>query len=122
MLDEADSYSKGEVSDVSYSHDCKERKSPARGHRRRSPSRGSCPTSGPEFEAEGALPLWNSSSIIVVMGVSGCGKSTVASMLAQRLNWVYEDGDWFHPPSNIRKMHNGEPLTDDDRWPWLHGI
>jgi gluconokinase len=56
------------------------------------------------------------------MGVSGCGKSTVASMLAHRLNWVYEDGDWFHPPSNIKKMHGGEPLTDDDRWPWLQGI
>jgi gluconokinase len=64
----------------------------------------------------------NNPSIIVVMGVSGCGKSTVASMLAHRLNWVYEDGDWFHPPSNIKKMHSGEPLTDEDRWPWLHGI
>jgi len=73
-------------------------------------------------EAEGASRLWNNPSIIVVMGVSGCGKSTVASRLAHRLNWVYEDGDWFHPPSNIRKMHSGEPLTDDDRWPWLHGI
>src|SRR5262245_19824036 len=100
----------------------KERKSAARAHGRRSPSRGSCPTSGPESEAEGASPLRNSPSIIVVMGVSGCGKSTVASMLAHRLNWVYEDGDWFHPPSNVRKMHSGEPLTDQDRWPWLHGI
>jgi gluconokinase len=61
-------------------------------------------------------------SVIVVMGVSGCGKSTIASMLAQQLNWIYEDGDWFHPPSNIEKMHRGEPLTDEDRWPWLHGI
>src|SRR5882757_3308702 len=60
--------------------------------------------------------------VIVVMGVSGCGKSTIASMLAQQLNWIYEDGDWFHPPSNIEKMHRGEPLTDEDRWPWLHGI
>jgi gluconokinase len=56
------------------------------------------------------------------MGVSGCGKSTIASMLAHRLNWIYEDGDWFHPQSNVRKMHAGEPLTDEDRWPWLHGI
>ena len=61
-------------------------------------------------------------SVAVVMGVSGCGKTTIASMLARRLNWIYADGDWFHPQSNIRKMHAGEPLTDEDRWPWLHGI
>jgi gluconokinase len=61
-------------------------------------------------------------SVVVVMGVSGCGKSTIAAMLAHRLNWIYEDGDWFHPPSNVEKMHGGEPLTDEDRWPWLHGI
>ena len=60
--------------------------------------------------------------VIVVMGVSGSGKSTIASMLAQRLHWVYEDADWFHPQSNIEKMHHGEPLTDQDRWPWLHAI
>jgi len=56
------------------------------------------------------------------MGVSGSGKSTIASMLAHRLHWIYEDGDWFHPQSNIEKMHGGEPLTDEDRWPWLHAI
>jgi carbohydrate kinase (thermoresistant glucokinase family) len=56
------------------------------------------------------------------MGVSGSGKSTIASMLAQRLHWVYEDADWFHPKSNIEKMHHGEPLNDEDRWPWLHAI
>jgi len=61
-------------------------------------------------------------SVLVVMGVSGCGKSTIASMLAHRLHWIYEDGDWFHPPSNIEKMHSGKPLTDEDRWPWLHAI
>jgi carbohydrate kinase (thermoresistant glucokinase family) len=43
-------------------------------------------------------------------------------MLAQRLHWVYEDADWFHPKSNIEKMHHGEPLNDEDRWPWLHAI
>src|SRR5215468_8137168 len=64
----------------------------------------------------------NNVSAIVVMGVSGSGKSTIASMLAQRLHWVYEDADWFHPKSNIEKMHHGEPLTDEDRWPWLHAI
>jgi gluconokinase len=61
-------------------------------------------------------------AVLVVMGVSGCGKSTIASMLASRLNWIYEDGDWFHPKSNVEKMHHGEPLTDEDRWPWLNGI
>jgi len=61
-------------------------------------------------------------SIIVVMGVSGSGKSTIAAMLAIRLGWPYEDGDWFHPPANVEKMHAGEPLTDEDRWPWLRAI
>lgn len=67
-------------------------------------------------------PPSNDTSAIVVMGVSGSGKSTIASMLAQRLHWVYEDGDWFHPKSNVEKMHHGEPLNDEDRWPWLHAI
>ena len=60
--------------------------------------------------------------VLVVMGVSGSGKSTIALMLAHRLNWIFEEGDWFHPPSNVEKMHSGVPLTDEDRWPWLHGI
>ena len=64
----------------------------------------------------------NEPSAVVVMGVSGSGKSTIASMLAQRLHWVYEDADWFHPQSNIEKMHHGEPLNDEDRWPWLRAI
>jgi gluconokinase len=61
-------------------------------------------------------------AVLVVMGVSGSGKSTIAAMLAHRLHWIYEDGDWFHPQSNIEKMHHGEPLNDADRWPWLHAI
>jgi len=61
-------------------------------------------------------------SVIVVMGVSGVGKSTVAAMLAGRLGWMYEDADWFHPQSNIEKMHAGQALTDEDRWPWLQTI
>src|ERR1700751_1714889 len=67
-------------------------------------------------------PTSNDVRVFVVMGVSGSGKSTIASMLAQRLHWVYEDADWFHPKSNIEKMHHGEPLNDEDRWPWLHAI
>jgi carbohydrate kinase (thermoresistant glucokinase family) len=61
-------------------------------------------------------------AVLVVMGVSGSGKSTIAAMLAHRLQWTYEDGDWLHPKSNIEKMHHGEPLNDADRWPWLHNI
>ena len=61
-------------------------------------------------------------SVLVVMGVSGAGKSTIAALLALRLGWAYEDADWFHPPANIEKMHCGHPLTDEDRWPWLEGI
>jgi gluconokinase len=64
----------------------------------------------------------NDPSIIVVMGVSGSGKSTIAALLAARLHWIYEDGDWFHPPQNVAKMHAGYPLTDDDRWSWLAAI
>jgi gluconokinase len=59
---------------------------------------------------------------LVVMGVSGSGKSTIADKLAERLDWTYEDGDRFHPASNVAKMTAGHPLTDDDRWPWLQAI
>ncbi len=56
---------------------------------------------------------------VVVMGVSGCGKSTVGSMLAQRLGVTFVDADGLHPEDNIATMAAGIPLTDDDRWPWL---
>ena len=56
------------------------------------------------------------------MGVSGSGKSTVASHLAERLGWAFEDGDRFHPASNVAKMSAGHPLDDEDRWPWLQAI
>ncbi|MEH2471362.1 gluconokinase [Nitrobacteraceae bacterium AZCC 2161] len=59
---------------------------------------------------------------LIVMGVSGSGKSTIAENLAVRLGWTFEDGDKFHPASNVAKMSAGHPLTDDDRWPWLQAI
>jgi gluconokinase len=59
---------------------------------------------------------------LIVMGVSGSGKSTIGDKLAKRLGWSYEDGDRFHPASNVAKMSAGQPLTDEDRWPWLQAI
>ncbi len=59
---------------------------------------------------------------ILVWGVTGTGKTTVASQLAATLNWRYLDADDFHPPTNIRKLRDGIPLTDDDRRPWLASI
>lgn len=61
-------------------------------------------------------------TILVVMGVSGSGKSTIGSQLALQLRWDFEDGDWFHPARNIDKMHSGAALTDEDRAPWLIAI
>lgn len=61
-------------------------------------------------------------SPIVVMGVSGSGKSTVGAALAQRLRVPFADADDFHPPANIAKMTSGQPLNDDDRHPWLEAI
>ena len=60
--------------------------------------------------------------VLVIMGVSGSGKSTVAGLLAGRLGWDFAEGDDLHPESNVAKMHAGQPLTDEDRWPWLESI
>lgn len=60
--------------------------------------------------------------IVVVMGVSGSGKTTIGEALALSLGWRYLDADDFHPRSNVDKMAAGIPLTDDDRWPWLDRI
>ena len=59
---------------------------------------------------------------IVIMGVSGCGKTTVAEQLAKRLGWIFSDADQLHPAGNVEKMRSGTPLTDDDRRPWLQAI
>ena len=60
--------------------------------------------------------------LVVVMGVSGSGKSTVGAALAQRLRVQFADADDFHPPANIAKMTAGNALDDDDRYPWLESI
>jgi len=60
--------------------------------------------------------------VIVLMGVSGSGKTTVGTRLAEALGWTFADGDDFHPSANVEKMRRGEPLTDADRWPWLRAL
>ena len=59
---------------------------------------------------------------VVVMGVSGSGKSSIGAKVAQRLHIDFVDGDDLHPPANVAKMSRGEPLTDADRWPWLDRV
>ncbi|HTW73254.1 MAG TPA: gluconokinase [Acetobacteraceae bacterium] len=61
-------------------------------------------------------------TVAVVMGVSGSGKTTIAEGIGQREGWPLLEGDKFHPPANVEKMSHGIPLTDADRWPWLHAI
>lgn len=60
--------------------------------------------------------------LIVVMGVSGCGKTTLATALGETLQLSMTDGDDLHLPESVRKMRAGTPLTDDDRWPWLNRV
>jgi gluconokinase len=60
--------------------------------------------------------------IIVLMGVSGSGKTTVGKVLAHQLGWTFLDADDYHPAANVEKMHRGVPLTDDDRRPWLQAL
>lgn len=59
---------------------------------------------------------------VIVMGVAGCGKTTIGTLLADRLGAQFLDGDDLHPPANVAKMSSGAPLTDEDRWPWLDRI
>ncbi|MCX5541582.1 MULTISPECIES: gluconokinase [Paraburkholderia] len=60
--------------------------------------------------------------ILIAMGVSGAGKTRIGELLAERLKCTFTDGDAFHSEANKKKMHDGIPLTDDDRWPWLRTI
>ena len=60
--------------------------------------------------------------VIVLMGVTGCGKTTVGEVLAGQLQWTFLDADNFHPPVNKEKMNKGIPLTDEDRIPWLRAL
>lgn len=60
--------------------------------------------------------------IVILMGVTGSGKTTIGQRLAKDVNWVFHDGDDFHPPANVDKMRRGIPLTDEDRAPWLAAL
>jgi len=87
-------------------------------------SPGSGPPGSPNLSSrfsatplEGANPL-----VLVIMGVSGSGKTTVAEILAERLGWAFQEGDALHPQSNIEKMKAGQPLDDADRQGWLEAI
>jgi len=70
-------------------------------------------------EATRSQPLGRA---ILIMGVSGSGKTTVAERLARQLGWAFVEGDRLHPAANVEKMRQGIPLTDADRWPWLDRI
>jgi gluconokinase len=61
----------------------------------------------------------NKTTAVILMGVSGCGKTRVGTLLAKDCSWAFHDADDFHPAENVAKMQSGVPLTDEDRWPWL---
>ena len=67
-------------------------------------------------------PASPSFTAVIVMGVSGAGKTTVARGIAAATGWIFAEGDDFHPAANVVKMASGHPLTDEDRWPWLRAI
>jgi gluconokinase len=60
--------------------------------------------------------------VVIIMGTTGAGKTTIGTMLAAQLNWQFADADTFHPPANIEKMSKGVPLNDADRAPWLEAM
>lgn len=67
-------------------------------------------------------PQFDPARIIIVMGVSSSGKSTVGAALGRALHAPFLDGDQYHPEANVEKMRNGIPLNDEDRWPWLEAL
>jgi len=79
------------------------------------PSQGCKDPVLPKSSESGAF----SRGAIIVMGVSGCGKSTLGALLAEALDCTFLEGDSFHAPEAVAKMRAGQPLTDEDRWPWL---
>ena len=60
--------------------------------------------------------------VVIILGVSGAGKTTLGKLLARELGWAFYEADDFHSPANVEKMHAGIPLTDEDRWPWLESL
>src|SRR5262245_15727606 len=70
----------------------------------------------------GYLPCLPSPVFVIVMGASGSRKTTVAKGTADRMHWRFKEGDDLHSRANVEKMAHGEPLTDEDRWPWLDAI
>jgi gluconokinase len=60
--------------------------------------------------------------VVIILGVSGAGKTTLGRLLARKLGWAFYEADDFHSPANVEKMHAGNPLTDEDRWPWLESL
>ena len=67
-------------------------------------------------------PKLNRPVVVVAMGVSGSGKTTIGALLAAAMHWEFQEGDDLHPAANVEKMSHGIPLNDEDRWPWLKGI
>jgi len=60
--------------------------------------------------------------VVIILGVSGAGKTTLGKLLARELGWAFHEVDDFHSPANVEKMRAGIPLTDEDRWPWLESL
>jgi gluconokinase len=75
-----------------------------------------------DTEDEQPCPSAAQPDVVIVMGVSGSGKSTVAQGISTVLGWEFAEGDAFHSEANVAKMCSGQPLTDEDRWPWLRAI
>ncbi len=67
-------------------------------------------------------PVPTRQAIVVVMGVAGCGKTTIGQLLAEQLGVAYAEADSFHPPATVAKMASGQALDDDDRYPWLAAV